>query len=66
MACEICGRGACTRCFHSLDEQERFDKKQEMSSDVDELREEIISLKEEIERMKNDARDNAFERDLNT
>ena len=22
MACELCGRSSCTRCFHSLDEQE--------------------------------------------
>jgi len=25
MACEICGRTSCTRSFHSLEEQERFD-----------------------------------------
>ncbi len=27
MACELCGRSSCTRCFHSLDEQEEFDNK---------------------------------------
>jgi hypothetical protein len=27
MACEICGRGSCTRSFHSLEEQEEFDTK---------------------------------------
>ena len=27
MSCEICGRGACTRSFHSLKEQEEFDTK---------------------------------------
>ena len=27
MACEICGSVACTRCFHSLEEQEEFDSK---------------------------------------
>ena len=27
MACEICGRCSCTRCFHSLEEQEEFDTK---------------------------------------
>jgi len=27
MACEICGRSSCTRCFHSLSEQEEFDTK---------------------------------------
>ena len=25
MSCEICGRGACMRSFHSLGEQEDFD-----------------------------------------
>jgi hypothetical protein len=25
MGCEICGRGACTRSFHSLQEQKDFD-----------------------------------------
>lgn len=27
MACEICGRSSCTRCFHSLSEQDEFDTK---------------------------------------
>jgi len=26
MSCEICGRGNCTRAFHSLDEQNDYDK----------------------------------------
>jgi len=26
MSCEICGRGNCTRSFHSLNEQNEFDK----------------------------------------
>ena len=25
MSCEICGRGACMRSFHSLEEQANFD-----------------------------------------
>lgn len=25
MSCEICGRGNCTRAFHSLDEQNDYD-----------------------------------------
>jgi len=25
MACEICRRSSCTRCFHSLEAQEEFD-----------------------------------------
>ena len=27
MTCEICGRSACTRSFHSLKAQEDFDKR---------------------------------------
>jgi len=27
MACEICKRGACTRSFHSLQDQDDFDNK---------------------------------------
>lgn len=27
MACQICGRSACCRSFHSLEEQEDFDNK---------------------------------------
>jgi len=26
MACEICGRNSCCRAFHSLKEQEEYDK----------------------------------------
>ena len=26
MSCEICGRNSCTRSFHSLEMQERFDR----------------------------------------
>jgi len=33
MACEICGRSACTRSFHSLEEQEEFDTKTGRYSD---------------------------------
>lgn len=25
MSCELCHRSSCTRCFHSLEEQEEFD-----------------------------------------
>ena len=53
MACQICGRNSCTRSFHSLEDQERFDEKQTMSSDVDDLRDEILNLKEEISNLKN-------------
>lgn len=27
MACELCGRGSCTRSFHSIKDQEAFDNK---------------------------------------
>ena len=27
MSCELCHRSSCTRCFHSLEEQEEFDTK---------------------------------------
>jgi len=27
MSCEICGRGACTRSFHSFQDQDDFDNK---------------------------------------
>ncbi len=26
MSCDICGRGSCRESFHSLEEQERFEK----------------------------------------
>lgn len=52
MSCPICHRSSCIKSFHSLSEQERFDKKQEMSDDVDKLREEILSLKEENEMLR--------------
>lgn len=52
MSCEICGRSSCIRSFHSLEQQERFDKKQSMSDNIDDLREEILSLEEEIYRLK--------------
>lgn len=48
MSCEICGRGACVRSFHSIEAQERFEAKQAMSDDVDDLREEIIDMKSRI------------------
>ena len=55
MACEICGRASCMRSFHSIEDQERFDARKEMSSDVDELRSEIQDLKEDMTSVRNDA-----------
>ncbi len=53
--CPICKRSNCARCFHTLEAQERFDLKEEMSDDVDILREKILSLQEEIEILRNSA-----------
>lgn len=52
MSCEICGRGACTRSFHSLADQEAYDARQAMSDDVDTLRREIQDLRAEIAELK--------------
>ena len=56
MACEICGRGACTRSFHSLREQEDFDNPQQieeiaaLESRVRELEGENALMREAIEK----------------
>lgn len=57
MSCHICHRSSCVKSFHSLESQERFNKKQEMSDDIDTLREEIIFLKEQI---------NTFEKEIDS
>ena len=56
MACEICGNTACSRSFHSIEEQEKFDAYSRM--DLAELvrecmakDDEILDLKNEIERI---------------
>lgn len=49
MSCEICGRNSCTRSFHSLREQEAFDSRQGMSSDVEELRIDLQNERAEAE-----------------
>ncbi len=33
MSCVICGRGACAESFHSLDEQEDYEKHQQLKCD---------------------------------
>lgn len=48
MSCEICGRGSCTRSFHSIEAQEEFDERQSMSDDVGTLREELQSARAEL------------------
>ena len=46
MGCEICGRGACTRSFHSLEQQEEFDR----INKTDEIKERLRNI---IERQVN-------------
>lgn len=46
MGCEICGRSACTRSFHSLEEQEEFDR----VNKTDEIKERLRNI---IERQLN-------------
>ena len=51
MGCEICGRGACTRSFHSLEEQEGFDRENK----TDEIKERIRNIIEkQVNRLKGD------------
>lgn len=51
MSCRICSRSSCTESFHSLEEQERFEKASKIADDpraIAELLSEIESLKTEI------------------
>jgi len=51
MECEICGRGACTRNFHSLEEQEEFDR----VNKTDEIKERLRNIIErQVNRLKGD------------
>jgi hypothetical protein len=43
MSCDICGRGFCAPSFHSLEEQERFEKVIELFDKARALREELIN-----------------------
>ena len=52
MACEICGRSSCTRSFHDLDDQSRFD---EVADNVKDRMKE--TLKRQIERLDDAAPD---------
>ena len=47
MSCEICGRGGCTRSFHSLESQEEFDNK---ADEVKERAREVLENK--VDRLK--------------
>ncbi len=64
MSCPICHRGACMKSFHSLEAQERFDLKQTMSDDVDDLREEILSLQERIKELESELQRILSEKEL--
>ena len=50
MACDICGSGNCTESFHSLEEQERYEKVIEAFEKARELR---AQVKNEIEQEEN-------------
>ena len=52
MSCKICGRGACTESFHSLEAQEAWEDRQTMSDDVDDLRREIQDLNAELKELR--------------
>ena len=48
MSCKICKRGACASWMHSIEDQERYEERENMTDDVDSLRREIQELREEI------------------
>lgn len=41
VSCDICGRGSCSPCFHSLEEQEKYEKVIEAFDRARELREKV-------------------------
>lgn len=45
MTCQICGRGACTRSFHSFEDQDKFDEARERT-DCDEEARELVDTEE--------------------
>ena len=57
MGCEICRRGACTRSFHSLEEQEEFDR----VNKTDEIKERLRNIIErQVNRLKGDYIDDDY------
>lgn len=46
MSCDICGRGSCTESFHSMEEQERYEKVIEAFNKARALRDKV---REELE-----------------
>ena len=57
MSCDICGSGSCCNSFHSLEEQERYEKVTEAFDHARELREQI-HIEDEEERGKNNEKFN--------
>ncbi len=49
MSCDICGRSSCCNSFHSLAEQEKYEKVIELFDKARELREEIRNEREELQ-----------------
>lgn len=43
MSCDICGRGSCSTCFHSIAEQERYEKVIDAFNHARELREQVAN-----------------------
>ncbi len=57
MGCEICGRNSCTKVFHSLEEQDEFDR----INKTDELKERLRSIiKNKVDRLKGDYIDEEY------
>jgi transcription elongation factor Elf1 len=58
MTCDICGRGNCTESFHSLNEQERYEKVIDAFDKARELRAQVraeIEAEEAEEAQEDDA-----------
>lgn len=49
MSCDICGRGSCAVSFHTLEEQERFEKAIEAFERARDLRRKIRQQMDEEE-----------------
>jgi len=64
MSCPICHRNAYIKSLHSLEAHERFNLKQTMSDDVDDLRDEILSLQARIKELESDLQQALSEKEL--
>ena len=63
MSCEICGRSSCIKSFHSLEAHEKFDRRKEMSDDVDVLKMQLQDAQEELEIVKRELEEARIEID---